>query len=136
MPVISPSRSDLRTEETQYRSAVGEALLQKIGANINYIHDKDDEQDVRLTNVEADIAAIQISQSSPSSNFTVGARTFYYFYFAFLGGGATVTVDYPAVSVPNEVISGDNQAINLFVGPSTTLTFANGANLRGWRIDL
>lgn len=38
MAEILPSRSNLLVEETQYRSAVSEALLQKTGGSINFIN--------------------------------------------------------------------------------------------------
>lgn len=40
MAEIAPARSNLLVEETQYRSAVSEALLQKTGASINFINNE------------------------------------------------------------------------------------------------
>lgn len=44
MADISPARSNILTEETQYRAAVSEALLTKTGASINFINLKQYDQ--------------------------------------------------------------------------------------------
>ena len=40
MPEITPARANILVEETQYRSAVSEALLQKVGGQNNFINER------------------------------------------------------------------------------------------------
>lgn len=73
MAIISSSESKMRTEETQYRASVSEAMLQKIGANINALIDDNDTQDTAISTNASNISTNASNISTNASNISTNA---------------------------------------------------------------
>lgn len=126
MAVITPAQSDIRTEETSYRSAVSESLMQKIGANINYLNDTTDTHTSDIASANAAIAlinsTISIVNTTVSTNQTVPANQIW-FITSFSALDATITR-------PNgspEVFTGAAGGGNVILPPTTTITVTGGS---------
>lgn len=94
MTAITGSRSNIQIEETQYKSSVSEALMQKIGANINLIHDKNDEQDASISAIKSDFSFTAFYREAvgagATNSYTVPSGYVLFLNYAYLESPASV----------------------------------------------
>jgi hypothetical protein len=101
MAEITPARENLLVEETQYRSAVSEALLQKTGGSINFIN-----------NFQYDTHAFKLNGSYASGQGSTGTDGIFIVryrmeiiaisaYSQTAGSSGTTTLDVHYLTAPN-----------------------------------
>ena len=95
MSEIAPLRSDISVEETQFRSAVSEATLQKIGASINFINTYQEEHKSFWCNGQYNTLSIPFSaidglSTKPAISYLAGSFAWCYTGSAFANTTAPV----------------------------------------------
>ena len=92
MTDITSAQAKMQSEESQYNSAVSEALINKIGANINWIYDNSttrDELDAALVGIEDDIYTLEAYHAFNNTYFNMNNA----------GGGAGV-INVASITIP------------------------------------
>lgn len=91
MTDITPARANLQVEETDFNSAVSEALLQKMGGSVNFINDRQHSEKQFFLNGKYNQATLPLLASDGLVVFNFNATIINAYMFVLISGSGGVT---------------------------------------------